>query len=134
MQANAGLGTVHGFASAIGGIIPAAHGNICGTLMEPCNRSTLWRLRQDKPESPALQKYTELGRLFSSASNKSTTWYQDHFINTLAEYTNNLKIPDLSTFNISTDTMRKIVSETGNKYNPVHLYENDLEAILQSRC
>jgi alcohol dehydrogenase class IV len=132
--ANAGLGTVHGFASAIGGIIPAAHGNVCGTLMEPCNRTTLMRLRQENRKTPALNKYTELGKLFSGTTGKSDTWFQDHFINILGEYTDNLTIPDLSTFNISTETMKKIVLETGNKNNPIQLSENDLETILRSRC
>ncbi|TKB11755.1 iron-containing alcohol dehydrogenase [Desulforhopalus sp. IMCC35007] len=132
--ANAGLGTVHGFASAIGGIIPAAHGNICGTLMEPCNHLTLLRLRQENIEHPALTKYTELGKIFSGAAGKSDAWLQDHFINILGEYTENLKIPDLSTFNISDETIQKIVSETANKYNPIELGENDLKTILRARC
>lgn len=33
--ANAGLGAVHGLAGVIGGVIPAAHGAICGTLLGP---------------------------------------------------------------------------------------------------
>ena len=132
--ANAGLGTVHGFASAIGGIIPAAHGNVCGTLMEPCNHLTLLRLRQENIEHPALTKYTELGKIFSSAAGKSDDWLQDHFINILGEYTENLKIPDLSTFNISDETIQKIVSETANKYNPIELGEKDLKTILRARC
>lgn len=33
--ANAGLGAVHGLAGVIGGVIPAAHGAICGALLGP---------------------------------------------------------------------------------------------------
>lgn len=33
--ANSGLGAVHGLAGVIGGMIPAAHGAICGTLLGP---------------------------------------------------------------------------------------------------
>jgi alcohol dehydrogenase class IV len=131
--ANAGLGTVHGFASAIGGVIPAAHGIVCGTLMEPCNRLTLSRLRKADKENPALDKYTTLGRTFSSEKQKSDSWYQDYFIDSLAEISNHLGIPDLTIFKITEAQFEKILSDTGNKYNPVQLDRNDLETILKSK-
>jgi alcohol dehydrogenase class IV len=43
--ANAGLGTVHGFASAIGGRYNIPHGLICGTLMAATNRVNVRELR-----------------------------------------------------------------------------------------
>lgn len=132
--ANAGLGTVHGFASAIGGVIPVPHGIVCGTLMEPSNRLTLARLRQSDANNPTLLKYTTLGKIFSGTTQKNDNWYQDHFINTLATISSTLKIPDLSQYHITDEIMEKILLGTGNKYNPVEFDRNDLATILSSKC
>jgi len=132
--ANAGLGTVHGFASAIGGVIPVPHGIVCGTLMEPANRLTLTRLRQSDGENPALLKYSILGKIFSDKPQQSATWYQDHFIETLAQMSSALEIPDLSKYHITDDIMKKILLATGNKYNPIDFDQNDLATILRSKC
>ena len=132
--ANAGLGTVHGFASAVGGVIPVPHGVVCGTLMEPANRLALTRLRQSDGENPALLKYSILGKIFSDKPQQSDTWYQDHFINTLTTMSSTLEIPDLGQYQIRDETVEKILSDTGNKYNPVNFDRNDLATILLSKC
>lgn len=132
--ANAGLGTVHGFASAVGGIISAAHGTVCGTLMEPCNRLTLERLRENDPKNSALKKYAVLGRIFSDAKQQTDAWYQDHFVHSLSELTEKLHIPDLKGYAMGKKEMKIIITATGNKYNPIQLDREDLENILQSRC
>ena len=132
--ANAGLGTVHGFASAVGGVIPAAHGAVCGTLMEPCNRLTLQRLRQKDPNNYALKKYALLGKIFSDDEQQTDAWYQDNFIHGLSDLTEKLHIPDLKGFAMSANEKEAIITTTSNKYNPIQLGTEDLEKILQSRC
>lgn len=132
--ANAGLGTVHGFASAVGGILPIPHGVVCGTLMEPVNHLTLQRLREDGVENVALQKYTQLGKLFSQDIKKSDDWYQDHFIHTLAHLSYSLSIPNFSSYEITGDTVDTIIAETSNKYNPVQFDRAELESLFRSRC
>jgi len=131
---NAGLGTVHGFASAVGGIVPVPHGVVCGTLMEAANRLTLTRLRQSDGENPALLKYSILGKIFSDHTQQSDIWYQDHFISTLTTLSSALEIPDLGQYQITDKTMENILSDTGNKYNPVDFDRNDLATILMSKC
>ena len=132
--ANAGLGTVHGFASAVGGVIPVPHGVVCGTLMEPANRLALTRLRESNGEHPTLRKYSILGQIFSDQPQQNDTWYQDHFINTLTTMSSTLNIPDLSKYQITDDAVEKILSDTSNKYNPVNFDRNDLATILMSKC
>ena len=132
--ANAGLGTVHGFASAVGGILPIPHGVVCGTLMAPTNQLTLKRLREQDGDNIALNKYSQLGKIFSEKQNKNDHWYQDHFIETLAKLSHDLDIPDFSAYTISDKNIEEIISATGNKYNPAQLDNNDLESIFRSRC
>ena len=132
--ANAGLGTVHGFASAVGSVISAAHGAVCGTLMEPSNRLTLTRLREKDSTHAALKKYAVLGKIFCKENHKDKAWYQDHFIDVLKEMSNKLNIPDLSQYQMTEKTIEKIILATGNKNNPVEFDYRDLEKILRSRC
>lgn len=132
--ANAGLGTVHGFASVIGGRFPIPHGLVCGSLMEPANRLTLQRLRSAGNNDTALEKYATLGRIFSETAGKSDSFYQDHFITTLGRYVEILGIPDFSGYGINDGAIDQIVAATGNKNNPVELGPDDLKEILSSRC
>lgn len=130
---NAGLGTVHGFASVIGGLFAIPHGVVCGTLMAPANKTTLKRLTSNAPDHPALIKYTRLGRLFSDQKNKPDAWYRDNFIHELERLTDDLAIPKLSSYDVSRDDIGTIVAKTSNKYNPARLSEEELAQILRSR-
>ncbi len=131
--ANSGLGTVHGFASVIGGFFAIPHGVICGTLMAPANALTINNLRANKADHPALAKYTELGRIFSERHSKTDSWYQDYFIEQLYRLTTELDIAKLSEFGVRTADVQKIVDKTGNKYNPAQLSKEELADILLSR-
>lgn len=55
--ANAGLGTVHGFASVVGGLSPMSHGNVCGTLLADTIKESIENLAQETQSHPALEKY-----------------------------------------------------------------------------
>jgi len=58
--ANAGLGAVHGFAAAIGGLFPSApHGAICAALLAPVMRANFAALAERDPGSEALRRYRE---------------------------------------------------------------------------
>lgn len=131
--ANAGLGTVHGFASAIGGYFTVPHGVVCGTLMAATNSLTLRRLRDNHRADIALQKYRNLGRILSDTEAKSDSWYQDFAVAELERLTQALQIPRLGNFGIDETALEKIVASTSNKYNPVMLSKNDLFAILSAR-
>lgn len=131
--ANSGLGTVHGFASAIGGLFPIPHGVICGTLMAAANSLTLNKLRTNNPVHPALAKYTKLGQIFSEQHHKTDTWYQDCFIEQLRSLTAELAIARLGEFGVTAADVPKIVGKTGNKYNPSQLTKEELADILLSR-
>ncbi len=130
---NSGLGAVHGFASALGGLFAIPHGLVCGTLMAPVNATSLKNLRIKGDNLPALTKYAQLGSFFSDQQNKTDAWYQDYFIEELAKLADDLAIAPLSAFGVSTTDIENIVAKTGNKYNPTPLTREDLATILHSR-
>ncbi len=130
---NSGLGTVHGFASAVGGFLSIPHGVICGTLMAQVNSLTLKKLRITAKDDPALIKYTELGKIFSDQQNKADAWYQDLFIEEIQRLSDDLNIEKLGKYGASITDIQTIVEKTGNKYNPIQLTKEDLAAILRIR-
>ncbi len=131
--ANAGLGTVHGFASALGGLFDIPHGIACGTLMAPVNRLTLKNLQKTDLQHPALNKYAMLGMLFSEKRNQTDSWYQNHFIEEVERLTADLEIPTLGEYGVTEADIAEIVAKTGNKYNPAPLTKEELVEILLSR-
>ncbi len=58
--ANAGLGTVHGFASVIGGMFTAPHGAVCARLLPLVTSMNIQALQQRKPGDSALRRYEEI--------------------------------------------------------------------------
>jgi len=131
--ANSGLGTVHGFASALGSHFAIPHGVVCSTLMAPTNALTLERLRTNVDDHPALAKYAKLGEIFSNQKHKTDTWYQDYFIEELERIATELDIPKLSDFGVSSSDIEKIIDKTGNKFNPAQLAREDLASILRNQ-
>jgi len=130
---NSGLGTVHGFASAVGGLFTIPHGVVCGTLMAPANALTLKGLREAGGATPALAKYAELGKIFSERTSKPDAWYQDYFIAELERLAVELNLPKLSDFGVTTADIDRIVDKTGNKYNPVPLTREAMSEVLRRR-
>ncbi|MBP8959785.1 MAG: iron-containing alcohol dehydrogenase [Bacteroidales bacterium] len=130
---SAGLGVVHGFASAIGAMYRIPHGIICGTLMAKANEINVRILRRERFNNSALEKYETLGRLCLVEENKSRDYYIDGFIAFLHELTEKLNMPLLGKFDVKVDDVKKICYKTEIKNNPVVLQDNDLEEILTSR-
>lgn len=134
---NAGLGAVHAMAGPIGGFSRVPHGLACAALMAPTNRATLNKLRQEQPDSPALLKYAELGRIVSAAETQnrkySDQWYQDAFIARLETLSTLTALPPLGQFGLTETACHAISSSCGNKNNPVPLNDDELAEILLSR-
>jgi alcohol dehydrogenase class IV len=130
--ANAGLGTVHGFASSIGGRYNIPHGLICGTLMAVTNRVNVRELRAN-PGNNTLKKYAELGKLFLDMEGKNDDYYIDGFIDWLYKLTSDLHLPGLAGSGLEERYIEEICAQTGNKNNPVKLSQENLVEILHER-
>lgn len=129
--ANSGLGTVHGFASSVGGVFEIPHGVVCGTLMAECVRFNIQKLMPIRGE--AYYKYAKVGRLFTSEKNKSEDYYCELLVDSIQLLTDEMQIPKLSAFGMKKSHIPDIVSATENKNNPVALTAHDLSIILEYR-
>jgi alcohol dehydrogenase class IV len=131
--ANAGLGTVHGFASSVGSKFSIPHGVVCGTLMAETNRMTLQNLSRSGDERYFLNKYATVGRIQSKKKNGTDGYFAKSLIDSLVQMTDELDIPRLSEFGISEADLDKLAEQTSNKNNPVKLSTSELKEILINR-
>ncbi|MFB6318255.1 iron-containing alcohol dehydrogenase [Saccharicrinis sp. FJH54] len=129
--ANAGLGTIHGFASPIGAYFDIPHGVVCGTLMAANNKYTVQKLRESGG-SEAFLKYKTVADIFIDADVPADKKI-DLFIEQLYAITEQLRIPSLGEFGITTNDIEKIVAGSGNKNNPVKFDAETMAAILRER-
>ena len=132
--ANAGLGTVHGFASSIGGFFDIPHGVVCGTLMgEVINSNIDYMLTYDKG-NPALKKYARIGEMFAiDEENKKDEEYCRLLIDKINLMIQRFDIPGLGNFGLKESDLDKIIAFTGQKNNPVILPDSELRKILLKR-
>lgn len=130
--ANAGLGVVHGFAAAIGGMFDAPHGSICAAILPHGIGANLRALRERAPESPALERYQEAARLTTGESRASAhdlaVW--------VSSLTQDLRIPGLSAWGIGEQDVAPIVERAARassmKANPLPLTDSELADIVSS--
>lgn len=130
--ANAGLGIVHGLASAIGGLSPVPHGVICGTLLEVATRVNIKKLKVFQPSSEALKKYCRAGFLLKGRTD-DTDGGCDLLIEQLNTFTKQSGMPYLSDFGITRNDVERIIMDSGNKNNPVKLDADDMRHLLLER-
>ena len=141
--ANAGLGIVHGLASAIGGFFNIPHGVICGTLIGPATKANIEKLK-NYSNNNTLEKYANVGALLSIKDrnqlqmpfiryNKDVDYYCNLLVKKIDEWTEKLKIPYLSDYGIKLSDIDKIICQTGNKNNPIKLGIDEIKKILLRR-
>jgi alcohol dehydrogenase class IV len=131
--ANAGLGTVHGFAASIGALYNIPHGVVCGTLMAETNSLTVERILKSDDDHYLLMKFASAGKIFSSWKGRSDSYYSAVLIEHLNEITEMLHIPRLSEFGVKAVDLEKISDSTSNKNNPVKLTKEEMITILTKR-
>ena len=132
--ANAGLGIVHGLASAFGGLYDIPHGVVCGTLMWAANKVTVDALkRRTGHGEPALAKYACIGALLSGGDSADIYGSCDMLIRKLEEWTDVLHLPPLGEFGVKESDIDNIIDRTGNKNNPVKLDRSEIRRIIELR-
>lgn len=128
--ANAKLGAVHGFASAIGAVAAVPHGMACAAMLVPVVAANIRALRARERGHPALDRYAEAARLLTGDANASTV----DGVEWLRETVRLLGVPRLGRYGIGAADADGIVARTvkagSTQGNPVVLSENDLHEIL----
>jgi alcohol dehydrogenase len=130
---NAGLGVVHGLASVLGAMFPIPHGVICGTLLAPAVKTTIFKLLKAKQDSITLTKYANISRILTNDPHLETIKACELLINYLDSLTNTLNIKYLSDFGVTYMNFDTILSENCNKNNPVQLDTDEIKSIMSER-
>jgi alcohol dehydrogenase class IV len=129
--ANAKLGAVHGFASPLGGRFSAPHGAICARLLPLVMSANLLALRARAPQSPALERYHELGKLLTG---RGAARAEDG-IEWLSELVADFSIPGLASYGLCAAEVSSVVAQARNassmKGNPIELTPDELTEILE---
>lgn len=131
--ANAGLGTVHGLAASVGGLVDIPHGVVCGTLVGKVTEVTIRKLESGEGEQAALDRYAAAGTLVAGADPGAPGGSRRALVETIAEWTERLGIPRLGRFGFDERDAVAVARKAGNKNNPVELTPSELEEILLSR-
>lgn len=131
--ANAGLGLIHGFASSIGGYFDIPHGIVCGTFIGTVNRMNIKKLIEQNSDNWFLNKYAEIGKLFTAHNSKSKEYYALLLADELDKMVEGLNLPKISEFGVSETDIERIILLSGHKNNPVKFKNEELKEILTER-
>jgi len=127
--ANAGLGAVHGFAAALGGMCEAPHGLICAQFLAPVCRANISALNR---EHPVRKKYEEVATLLTGRENVSPEDGAEWMANLAAR----LPLRSLADYGIAKLPADEIIDaalkSSSMKGNPEQLSRETLAAILAS--
>jgi alcohol dehydrogenase class IV len=126
--ANAGLGAVHGLAGVIGGLVPAAHGAVCGALLAPV-------LRLNRGKAADEETARRLDRVFADIS-ATLGGSPEDAPETLARWTRAAGLPGLAALGLPSDLHGRVaadaLSSSSMKGNPVPLTAGDLTDVLRA--
>ena len=129
--ANAGLGAAHGFAAPIGGAFPAPHGAVCGRLLPPVIDVNVRALRARDPESSALERYDEVGRIVTGRADATAA----DAVRWATNLVDALDVPGLGSYGLGISDVPDLVTRAAEassmKANPIALTPEELVEILE---
>jgi len=134
--AQVGLGSVHGLASPLGAFFPIPHGEVCGTLLATATEINLHALKERAPESSALTKYANIGRLISGDKSLDDKSAQQYLVEQLKNWETHMQMPNLSSYGVTDADLNHIVSHargSSMKTNPIVLTDDEIKSILIKR-
>ena len=130
---NVGVGTAYGFGSSVGSVYDIEFEKVGALMMAKTHRETVNRLRAGEIGGKnVLQKYAQIGKLYTTSAKASTDQLIDGLLNKLEEISSKLPEPTLSNFGVVEESLEKIAKRTSNMENPADLSVKELQNILQS--
>ncbi|HSN92482.1 MAG TPA: iron-containing alcohol dehydrogenase [Anaeromyxobacteraceae bacterium] len=129
--ANAGLGAVHGFAAAAGGMFSAPHGAVCAALLVASLEVNLRALRAREPGHPALDRFRHVAGWLTgrpdAAAEDGIAW--------IAGLVRDLGVPGLSRWGMGSADVPALVERAGRassmRSNPIALLDEELREIAE---
>lgn len=134
--AQVGLGSVHGLASPLGAFFPIPHGVVCGTLVAAATAINIRALQSRAPQHPSLEKYAQVGRLFSGNAEQSDDAARAALVTLLSAWTERLGLPRLAYYDITARDFPRIIAAcrgSSMKTNPIVLEDREVEEVLSQR-
>ncbi len=137
---NAGLGAVHGFASALGGNFPAPHGAICGALLPHIISANVAAARARPADDPAagrtLKRYAVVGRTLCGSADISDDKAVEFAERITADLAGDVKVPPLGRFGLSAPRVPEMVAlarqSSSMRSNPLILTDAELRGALEA--
>jgi alcohol dehydrogenase class IV len=129
--ANAGLGTVHGLAAAVGARLSAPHGAVCAAVLTASLDVNLAALRQRAPDHPARSRLTEVARLLTDRPDATP----EDGIAWLQALTTSLSVPGLSRYGLTRAEIPLVVGDaqqaSSMRANPIDLTDAEVTQIVE---
>lgn len=128
--ANAGLGVVHGFAAAIGGMFPAPHGAVCAAVLPYGMEANIRALRSRPCPTDALSRYEIVAQILTGDRDARP----EQGIAWVARICRQLEIPPLRTYGLTEAHLASIIENaekaSSMKANPIVLTSAELRDVL----
>jgi alcohol dehydrogenase len=109
---------------------------VCGTLAATATETNIRALRARSPQSPALGKYAEVGRLLSREPALTDEQAHRRLAEILHEWTQRLALQRLGTYGVQERHVPKIVANargSSMKTNPLVLTDAEIAEIVRAR-
>ena len=133
--AQTGLGSVHGIVAPLGAFHPIGHGVGCGMLVTEATRLNIDLMEVREPENPALEKYTNIGKLLRVRKHVDPVGARVFVIHTLESWSRKLNLPRLLDFGVTeADIPRLVANSRGSsmKTNPIVLTDGEIGALIRA--
>lgn len=129
--ANAKLGAVHGLAAPFGGMLAAAHGEVCAALLAAATEVNIQAMLEREPDNPALTKYEIAARILTGNDDAGV----EELIAWIAELVDHLGVRSLSQLGLDKsrvlEAAEKGAAASSMKGNPIKLTLDEVQRIVE---